>query len=51
VGPQKLEDGHAVNEKLIRRLMRPMRMMPIYQKPETSRPAKGHKTCPLLIFT
>lgn len=40
-------EGHAVNEKRIRRLMRLMRLMPIYQKPDTSRPAKGHKTYPL----
>ncbi|MGV8988354.1 MAG: IS3 family transposase [Cypionkella sp.] len=31
-------EGHAVNEKRIRRLMR---LMPIYQKPNTSRPAKA----------
>ena len=37
-------EGHAVNEKRIRRLMRLMRLMPIYQKPNTSKPAKGHKT-------
>ncbi len=37
-------DGHLVNEKRIRRLMRLMGLMPIYQKPNTSRPAKGHKT-------
>ena len=37
-------EGHAVNQKRIRRLMRLMRLMPIYQKPDTSRPAKGHKT-------
>ena len=41
-------EGHAVNEKRIRRLMRLMRLMPIYQKPDTSRPAKGHKTYPYL---
>jgi hypothetical protein len=34
-------DGHLVNEKRIRRLMRLMGLMPIYQKPNTSRPAKG----------
>ena len=39
-------DGHLVNEKRIRRLMRLMGLMPIYQKPNTSRPAKGHKTYP-----
>ena len=38
-------EGHAVNEKRIRQLMRLMRLMPIYQKPNTSKPAKGHKTC------
>jgi transposase InsO family protein len=37
-------EGHAVNYKRIRRLMRLMRLMPIYQKPDTSKPAKGHKT-------
>lgn len=36
-------DGHLVNEKRIRRLMG---LMPIYQKLNTSRPAKGHKTYP-----
>lgn len=39
-------DGHRVNEKRIRRLMR---LMPIYQKPNTSRPAWGHKTYPYLL--
>jgi hypothetical protein len=42
-------EGHAVNEKRIRRLMRLMRLMPIYQKPDTSKPAKGHKTYPYLL--
>ena len=42
-------DGHAVNEKRIRRLMRLMGLMPIYQKPNTSKPAKGHKTYPYLL--
>lgn len=37
-------EGHAVNHKRIRRLMRLMRLMPIYQTPDTSKPAKGHKT-------
>ena len=36
-------DGDAVNEKRIRRLMRLMGLMPIYQKPNTSRPSKGHE--------
>lgn len=42
-------DGHLVNEKRIRRLMRLMGLMPIYQKPNTSRPAKGHRTWPYLL--
>ena len=42
-------EGHVVNYKRIRRLMRLMRLMPIYQKPDTSRPAKGHKTYPYLL--
>ncbi|WP_156529555.1 IS3 family transposase [Marivivens sp. JLT3646] len=42
-------NGHLVNEKRIRRLMRLMGLMPIYQKPNTSRPAKGHKTYPYLL--
>jgi putative transposase len=37
-------EGHPVNEKRIRRLMR---LMPIYQKPNASKPAKGHKIYPL----
>lgn len=42
-------EGHVVNEKRIRRLMRLMGLMPIYQKPNTSRPAKGHKIWPYLL--
>ena len=42
-------EGHLVNQKRIRRLMRLMRLMPICQKPNTSKPAKGHKTCPYLL--
>ncbi len=42
-------EGHPVNQKRIRRLMRLMGLMPIYQKPNTSRPAKGHKTYPYLL--
>jgi putative transposase len=38
-----------VNEKRISRLMRLMGLMPIYQKPNTSRPARGHKTYPYLL--
>jgi len=42
-------EGHLVNEKRIRRLMRLMGLMPIYQKPNTSKAAKGHKTYPYLL--
>ncbi|REG53307.1 transposase (plasmid) [Paracoccus versutus] len=41
-------EGHVINEKRVRRLMRLMGLMPIYQKPNTSRPAKGHKIWPYL---
>ena len=33
-------ERHLVNEKRIRRLMRLMGLMPIYQKPNTSRPGR-----------
>ena len=42
-------EGYLVNEKRIRRLMRLMGLMPIYQKPDTSKAAKGHKTWPYLL--
>ena len=42
-------EDHLVNEKRIRRLMRLMGLMPIYQKPNTSKTAKGHKTYPYLL--
>lgn len=42
-------EGHAVNEKRIRRLMRLMGLMPIYQRPNTSRKAKGRRTWPYLL--
>jgi putative transposase len=42
-------EGHLVNEKRIRRLMRLMGQMPIYQKPNTSKAAKGRKTYPYLL--
>ena len=49
VGPRKPGNGHAVNEKRIRRLMRLIGLMPIYQKPNTSKPGRGHKTYPYLL--
>jgi putative transposase len=42
-------EGHRVNEKRIRRLMRLMGLMPIYQMPNTSKPTKGHKIYPYLL--
>lgn len=42
-------DDHLVNEKRIRRLMRLMGLMPIYQKPNTSKAAKAHKIYPYLL--
>ena len=40
---------HKVNKKRIRRLMRLMGLMPIYQKPNTSKPNKAHKIYPYLL--
>ena len=42
-------EDHLVNEKRIRRLMRLMGLMPIYQKPNTSKAAKSHKIYPYLL--
>lgn len=42
-------DGHLMNVRRIRRLMRLMGLMPIYQKPNTSKPTKGRKTYPYLL--
>ena len=42
-------DDNLVNEKRIRRLMRLMGLMPIYQRPNTSKAAKGHKIYPYLL--
>jgi putative transposase len=43
-----LHEDHLVSEKRIRRLMRLMGLMPIYQKPNNSKAAKGHKIYPYL---
>lgn len=42
-------EGHKINKKRIRRLMRLMGLMPIYQKPNTSKPNKAHKIYPYLL--
>ncbi|MBF0329957.1 MAG: IS3 family transposase, partial [Nitrospirae bacterium] len=41
--------GHQVNRKRIRRLMRQMGLMAIYQKPNTSKPNPEHKIYPYLL--
>jgi len=41
--------GHLVKEKRIRRLMRLIGLMPIYQKPNTGKAAKEHKIYPYLL--
>ncbi|MDW3221897.1 MAG: IS3 family transposase [Paracoccaceae bacterium] len=42
-------DCNRVNKKRIRRQMRLMGLMPIYQKPTPSKAAKGHKIYPYLL--
>ena len=42
-------EGHAVNVKRVRRLMRQMGLMPIYRQPRTSIPANAHKLYPYLL--
>ena len=42
-------EGHAVNPERVRRLMRPVGLMPIYRRPNTSRPAKGRQPFPYLL--
>ena len=42
-------EGHPVNIKRVRRLMRLMGLMPIYRRPRTSIPARGHKLYPYLL--
>ena len=41
--------GHQVNRKRIRRLMRIMGLKAIYRRPSTSKPAPGHKIYPYLL--
>jgi putative transposase len=42
-------DGHPVNPKRIRRLLRTMGLEAIYQKPDTSQPNPEHKVYPYLL--
>jgi len=41
--------GHQVNRKRVRRLMRVMGLKAIYRRPRTSKPAAGHKIYPYLL--
>src|SRR5215208_3848715 len=41
--------GHAVNRKRVQRLMRLAGLVAIYQRPNTSKPAVGHKIYPYLL--
>ena len=41
--------GHAVNRKRVRRLMRLLGVAAIYQRPNTSKPAAAHKIYPYLL--
>jgi len=41
--------GHAVNRKRVRRLMRLMGLEAIYQRPRTSQPAADHRVYPYLL--
>jgi putative transposase len=41
--------GHQVNRKRVRRLMQLMGLEAIYRRPNTSKPAPGHKVYPYLI--
>src|SRR5271166_3235040 len=38
--------GHPVNRKRVRRLMRLMGLVAVYQRPNTSKPAAAHKVYP-----
>src|SRR5215468_10490605 len=41
--------GHRVNRKRVQRLMRLLGLAAIYQRPNTSKPAEGHKIYPYLL--
>jgi putative transposase len=43
------EQGHQVNRKRVRRLMRLMGLEAIYRRPNTSKPAPGHRIYPYLL--
>ncbi|WP_353618282.1 IS3 family transposase [Pseudodesulfovibrio nedwellii] len=43
------DTGDSVGQKRVRRLMRKMGLMAVYQKPRTSQPHPGHKVYPYLL--
>ena len=43
------KQGYAVNPKRVRRLLRQMGLEAIYQKPNLSKPAPGHRIYPYLL--
>jgi putative transposase len=43
------KEGHCVNRKRVRRLMRLMGLSAIYRRPRTSTPAPGHRVYPYLL--
>lgn len=47
--PYLRDNGLIVNRKRVLRLMRLMRICPIYPKPNLSKPGKGHKIYPYLL--
>ena len=46
---QLRQEGHAVNRKRVRRLMRRIGIVALGQKPNTSKPAPGHQIYPYLL--
>ena len=43
------DEGHLIGRNRVRRLMRKMGLMAVYQKPKTSQPHPQHKTYPYLL--
>jgi putative transposase len=43
------DEGHRIGRNRVRRLMRKMGLMAVYQKPKTSKPHPQHKTYPYLL--
>src|ERR1700687_5724233 len=46
---RELGQGHVVNRKRVRRLMRLAGLVAIYQRPNTSKPAAAHEIYPYLL--